>query len=219
MASCKLDRQRASDVQVSDNGGASYTSIGTITGNTTGTFNQDITAFISANTTVRFAKTNQNWNNNQYAYIDNFQISTTTLPPSPVMEINDVSVNENAGNVTFTVTQTSVNASGPFTVNYQTTNGTGTAGSDYTTTTGTLNFSGTSGQIRTVTVPILDDTLVENSETFTLQITSTTNPAVIITDIGTASIIDDDSITMINGTTSNECDKTFFDPCRSRGLW
>ncbi|TDT39629.1 CUB-like protein [Maribacter spongiicola] len=210
--SLNLSGTRALDVQVSSNGGASYTSIGTITGNTTGIFNQDITPYISANTTVRFAKTNANWNNNQYAFIDNFQISTTQPPPSPVMEINDVSVNEDAGNITFAVTHTGLNATGPFTVNYQTVNGLATAGSDYTASSGSLSFNGITGQTRSVTIPILDDGSIESTETFTLQLISTSNPSVVITDIGTASIIDDDSISMTNGTTSNECGKVFLDP-------
>ncbi|TDS11659.1 CUB-like protein [Maribacter caenipelagi] len=210
--SLNLSGTTALDVQVSSNGGASYTSVGTVTGNTTGTFNQDITPYISANTTVRFAKTNANWNNNQYAFIDNFQIATTQPPPSPVMQVNDVSVNEDVGNMTFTVTHTGLNASGPFTVNYQTLDGLATAGSDYTANSGSLSFNGNTGQSSLVTIPILDDGTIESTETFTLQLISTSNPSVVISDIGTASIIDDDSISMTNSTTSNECGKVFLDP-------
>ncbi|WP_082960184.1 beta strand repeat-containing protein [Maribacter hydrothermalis] len=210
--SVNLSGSRALDVQVSSNGGASYTSVGTITGNTTGTFNQDITSFISANTTVRFAKTNTNWNSNQYAYIDNFQITTTTIPPTPALEINDVIVNEDGGSVTFTVTHNNIAASGPYVVTYQTANGSADFGSDYTSDTNTLNFNGQTGRSRTVTISILDDTLLENSETFFLQLISSTDPAVDISDFGTATITDDDSISMTNGTTSNDCGLVFLDP-------
>ena len=54
---------------------------------------------------------------------------------------------------------------GAVTVNYATANGTATAGADYTATSGTLSFA--DGQAsRTISVPVLEDTLVEGSETF-----------------------------------------------------
>jgi len=210
--SISLGGTRALDVQVSNNGGASYTSVGTVTGNTTGTFNADISAFISANTTVRFIKTNQNWQNNDFAYIDNFQITANTAPPSPVIEITDEVVDEDGGTITFTLTHTGIAASGPYNLTYETFNGSATSGTDYTTSTGSLNFNGNVGETRTVTVPILDDAIIENTETFTLQIAAVSDPAVDITDTGAATIIDDDAIIMTNGTTTNECGKVFFDP-------
>lgn len=208
-----LGGSRQLAVQISNNGGGSYTTIGTISGNNnSGSFNQDITAYISANTTVRFLKSNSNWRNDDYAFIDNFQISTTTLAPRPIMEVDDITVDEDAGTLTFTVTHTGNDASGPFNVTYQTSNVTASAGSDYNSNSGTLNFNGNSGRTRTVTITITDDTLVENAETFTLNIISVSDPDVDITDVGIGTINDDDSITMTNGTTVNECGKVFLDP-------
>ncbi|WP_293222602.1 Calx-beta domain-containing protein, partial [Mycolicibacterium sp.] len=59
----------------------------------------------------------------------------------------------------------------PVTIGYATTNGTATAGTDYTATTGTLTFAPgvTSQQIN---VPILADTAVESSETFTVTLSN-----------------------------------------------
>jgi serralysin len=60
------------------------------------------------------------------------------------------------------------------TVQYSTANGTALAGSDYTTTTGTLTFTpGVTSQ--TISIPILNDSVNEANETFTLKLTSPTN--------------------------------------------
>jgi hypothetical protein len=60
------------------------------------------------------------------------------------------------------------------TVQYSTANGTALAGSDYTATTGTLTFTpGVTSQ--TISIPILNDSVNEANETFTLKLTSPTN--------------------------------------------
>jgi hypothetical protein len=59
-------------------------------------------------------------------------------------------------------------------VQYVTSNGTATSGSDYTSTTGTLTFNaGVTTQ--TVTIPILNDSVTEADETFTLTLSNPTN--------------------------------------------
>ncbi|WP_405395862.1 Calx-beta domain-containing protein [Maribacter sp. Asnod2-G09] len=200
-------------IQVSNNGGASYNTIGTITGNNnSGTFSQDISGYISATTTVRFVKAGNNWNNNDYAFIDNFQISATFPAPIPVIEVDDVTVDEDGGNATFTVRHTGTNATTPFTVNYQTVNGSAFDGSDYTSTSGILNFNGTTGDSETVTVPILNDGTIENPENFTLEFTLVSDPQVDITDTATGTIIDDDALIMTDGGSATTCSDTFFDP-------
>ena len=57
------------------------------------------------------------------------------------------------------------------TVDYQTQNGTATAGSDYTSTSGTLTFAPGEDK-KTVSVPILDDAVEDNGETFTLVLSN-----------------------------------------------
>ena len=81
--------------------------------------------------------------------------------------------NSNPQNVTYTVTL-SRSDTRVITVNYATVNGTATAGLDYTTTTGTLTFnSGVTSQ--SINIPILNDSINEANETFTLTLTSPTN--------------------------------------------
>ena len=173
-------------VQVSSDG-VNYTTLTTFGGTNSGIFSQDISGFISATTTVRFVSGNNNWDqNNDRAFIDDFLISVTT---GPIITIDDVSVNETDGNAIFTVTHTSGNAAGPFTVNYETVNGTATSPADYTFTTGTLNFTGTSGVTRTITVPIIDDGIPEFEENFTVIFTGTSNPSVNISAVGTGTIL------------------------------
>ncbi len=83
------------------------------------------------------------------------------------------SVNEDAGSATITVTLGA--ASGvTVTVDYATSDGTAVAGSDYTTATSTLTFSpGVTSQ--TFTVPITDDTEIEEDETVNLVLSNPAN--------------------------------------------
>ncbi|WP_433077943.1 choice-of-anchor P family protein [Dactylosporangium sp. CA-052675] len=119
----------------------------------------------------------------------------------PGLTVNDVSVNEGAGSATFTVAL-SAPATTPVTVHYATANGTATAGADYTAGSGELTF--TPGQTsRQVVVPILNDTVDEPAETYTVTLASASGAA--ITDgTGLGTIVDDDR----NGTFS----------CTSRAL-
>lgn len=80
------------------------------------------------------------------------------------------SVNENAGTATITVNR--VNGStGDVSVHYEAADGTASAGADYGATYGTLEFL--SGQTTgTFTVPIIDDTLGDGSESFTVALSN-----------------------------------------------
>ena len=86
--------------------------------------------------------------------------------------INDVSLTEgNAGttNADFTVTLSAPSGRN-VTVNYATANATATQPADYTTTSGTLTF--TPGQMtKTVSVPVVGDTIDEIDETFVVNLT------------------------------------------------
>ena len=79
-------------------------------------------------------------------------------------------------------------------VNYSTGNGTAIGGSDFTTTSGTLTIdaSGTAAD-KIITVPILDDSIKENAETFTLQLSPASGSVnVFITDDTAVGTISDD---------------------------
>ncbi|WP_405207916.1 beta strand repeat-containing protein [Aquimarina sp. LLG6339-5] len=109
---------------------------------------------------------------------------------STLVTVNNVTVNENAGTATFTATHSGGNVPGGFTVNYATLDDTAYADSDFVNTTGTLNFSGTSGESQTITVPIINNVFGENTETFFLNLSNSTSPLVgLINGIGT--ILDD----------------------------
>ena len=106
------------------------------------------------------------------------------------LSVNNVSVEEEAGILNFTVTYSGTSTSA-FTVNYATANVTAREPLDYTSVSGVLNFSGTSGQQLTVAVPIIDDPYGENTETFNLQLSNATNN-IDIAGFGTGTITDTD---------------------------
>ncbi|MBO0331937.1 immunoglobulin domain-containing protein [[Muricauda] lutisoli] len=67
-------------IQISSDG-SSFTTLDTFSGTQSGTFDQDITAYISSNTTIRFRKGGNDWSgNDDRTYIDNIIISTTSVP-------------------------------------------------------------------------------------------------------------------------------------------
>jgi len=80
------------------------------------------------------------------------------------------SVAENGGNASITVERAG-NLSKPATVNYATSNGTAIAPSDYTATSGTLSFA--AGEItKTISIPIINDALIESSETLNIALSN-----------------------------------------------
>ena len=91
-------------------------------------------------------------------------------------------------NVTYTVTLSNA-SSQAITVNYTSANGTATAGSDYTSTSGTLTFNaGITSQV--INIPILNDSINEANETFTLTLSSPTNANLGATTTVTTTITD-----------------------------
>ncbi|SDW52437.1 choice-of-anchor Q domain-containing protein [Thiocapsa roseopersicina] len=91
-----------------------------------------------------------------------------TPPPTPVLSVGDITVEEGAGNAVFTATLSPA-PSAPVTVSYATADGSAQAGLDYRATSGTLSFAAGQTQ-QTITVPILEDSLVEGTESFTLAL-------------------------------------------------
>ncbi len=104
------------------------------------------------------------------------------IPGPAKLSISDATVEEGPNaTLEFTVTM-SRSRFGRTTVDYATSDGTALAGSDYTETNGTLtfNFNETS---KTISVPVLDDSHDEGSETLTLALSNhSPNDVVIITD-------------------------------------
>ena len=139
---------------------------------------------------------------------DNLGIGTITDNDAASVAINDVTVTESAGNAIFTVTLTG-NIQDALTVNYATSNGTALAGSDYTATSGTLTFpaSSVTGATQTITVPILNNTIAEPTETFNVNLSNilSTGLATISDNLGIGTITDNDAASIaINDVTVTE---------------
>ena len=108
--------------------------------------------------------------------------------PLPTLSIADDEVEE-GGTAEFQVTLSAGSAE-TVTVGYATADGTAVAGDDYTDTSGTLRFA-PGETAKTIRVPTLEDDAVEETETFTVTLSS---PAGATIDDGTATgtITDDD---------------------------
>ncbi len=108
--------------------------------------------------------------------------------------INDVSIGEgNSGTKIALFTVTLNNAvSGGASVSYATADGTATAGSDYVAASGVLNFTGTAGETRTVSVTINGDTTFEPDESFFLNLSAPTNAVTLLDGQAIGTITNDD---------------------------
>lgn len=120
--------------------------------------------------------------------------NTSTYPVAARMSISDVRVNEGNSGTTpavFSVTLQPPNAVLTATVHYQVTGLTATAGADFIASEGTLTFR--AGEtLKTITVPIIGDTLNEGNEIFVVQLTDPVN-AVLDQDLAIGTIVDDDN--------------------------
>jgi hypothetical protein len=125
---------------------------------------------------------------------------------------NYVVAESNAG---FTVTviftalpEPSGRSPGTTTVDFSTHDGTATAGADYTAVSGTLTFTNSGRQ--TFTIPILNDSLVENDETILLTLSNATGGTSIGTGGNTTlTILDDDSARAAATTTTVSSDQPY----------
>ena len=86
------------------------------------------------------------------------------------LSVANAEAHEADGEMTFTV-RLEPHGLGIVTVNYATSDGSARAGEDYTETGGTLRFNSLETE-RTVTVPITDDTVPDDGETFTLTLSN-----------------------------------------------
>ncbi|WP_298506399.1 Calx-beta domain-containing protein [uncultured Maribacter sp.] len=113
------------------------------------------------------------------------------------LAINDLTVDEDAGTAIFTVTHTGF-VSGGFTVNHATNNNTAVAPGDFTAiATAPISFNGTHGETQTITVTIIDDSLLESNENYNIELTAATNTPSINDDSGLGIINDNDNATLV----------------------
>lgn len=151
--------------------GGSATGVGTIVDNGTGSL------FSSSNAT---GAPEAAGTNGLPATLDN---------DKPGFSVNDVTVNEADGTITFTVTLTGTSVAN-VTVDYATADGTATlADADYTATNGTLTFA-PGETTKTVNVPIADNATYEGAETLTLNLSNPTGGAMIADAVGVGTIND-----------------------------
>jgi hypothetical protein len=108
-----------------------------------------------------------------------------------------VSVAENAGSATLTITRSS--GAGSATVRVQSAPGTAVSPGDFTAVDVTVTF-GDGETSKTVTVPIIDDFFAEQSETFTVTLSSPTNATLGSPATSTVTITDDSDVCSATGT-------------------
>jgi hypothetical protein len=117
-------------------------------------------------------------------------IADNDLQPTINLSANQTIVegNTNPQNVSYTVTLSNASTQA-ITVQYVTANGTAIGGSDYTSTTGTLTFNpGIITQV--INIPILNDSINEANETFTLNLASPINASLGTAKTATTTITD-----------------------------
>ena len=124
---------------------------------------------------------------------------------APGLSIDNARAQEDAGHLRFPVTLASLSGK-TVTVGYSSTDGTATGGSDYTAVNGTLTFA--AGTLaRTIAVPVTDDSLDEEDETFTMTLQSPSNATLL--DAGATGTIADDDDTpglSVDDATAGEAD-------------
>ncbi len=118
----------------------------------------------------------------------------------PVLEpgtvsIADVTVDESDGTATLTVTRTGADDSLSASVDYRTVDGSALAGPDYTSTTGTLTWEPGDSTAKTITVTVIDDAVVEGTETFLVALFDPVTTAIATTS-ATVTITDGDVATV-----------------------
>ena len=133
-----------------------------------------------------------------YGLVDALAAYQSLSVPAPLpgeLQFNAAtySADENAGNLLVTVSRGG-GSDGAVSVSYQTTDGTAVAGQDYQAASGTLDFA--DGEVsRTISISILDDTVYEVDEAFTLSLSNPTGGAVLGTQTNASvTLLDDDPL-------------------------
>ncbi len=108
---------------------------------------------------------------------------------APDITINDVSVNEAAGTMTFTVSLSTASGK-PISVDYATRDGSAVAGQDYVAGSGTVSFA--AGETtKTITININEDAIFEGSESVFIDLSNAVN-AQVTDPIGQGTIVDNE---------------------------
>ena len=109
------------------------------------------------------------------------------------LQSTNVLVDESGGNAVLVVNRI-FNSTGACSVSYSTTGGTAIPGTDFHGTSGTLSWANGDTSPRSIFIPIRPDSINENTESFTLTLTSATNAVISPqNNISTISILDEGS--------------------------
>ncbi|MDI1298135.1 retention module-containing protein [Methylotenera sp.] len=195
-----LGTDTSNPIQVSFDGGLTFT---TVSGATV-TVPAGVTSFVTRIPTV-----NDNISEPNETILLNASTPQNATPvqgtgtiadnDTPNFVINDVTRNEGAGTITFTVSLTTP-SSGATTVDYAAANGTATVGvgtsvdinAGTSPLNGTLSFA--AGETtKTITLNIVNDTVFEGSESFVINLTNATGGPGIADAQGVGTIVDDGS--------------------------
>lgn len=118
-------------------------------------------------------------------------IGTITNDDTPVFAVNDAPVANEGASAQFTVSLSRPAASS-VSVDFAALEGTASEPEDFAATSGTLTFSPGAPLSQSVPVPLANDTLDENDETFTLVLTNQSAGTTIADASGTGTIVDTD---------------------------
>jgi Calx-beta domain len=132
-------------------------------------------------------------------------VNDDALPSLTIDDVSRTEGNSGSANLKFTVSLAPASGS-TVTVSYATADVTATAPADYTSRTGTLTFN--AGQTsKTISVPVVGDTLDEDDETFVVNLSAPTN-ATVADAQGIGTIVDNDATPSvgINNATVTEGD-------------
>ena len=118
-------------------------------------------------------------------------------PPRGSVQFKSVSyrLTETGGSVRIEVSRTG-GSYGAASINYATANGTASAGSDYTSVVGTINWLNGETADQFFDVPILDDSVVEGPETFTVSLNGAVGASLGSPDVTTVTIADNDGVNL-----------------------
>ncbi|MEP3569789.1 MAG: Calx-beta domain-containing protein [Flavobacteriaceae bacterium] len=107
------------------------------------------------------------------------------------ISVSGFTVNEDAGTADF-VLELNANVQGGFSIDYAIADGTAIAGDDYTASAnGTVNFTGNANEQHSITVTILDDSLIENSEDLAIALSNLSTNLIDILDANAVGTIND----------------------------
>ena len=126
----------------------------------------------------------------------------------PVVRIWDADVYESGGSQTLEfLVSVSREVDSPISIDFTTADDSAVAGSDYTAVSGVVTFAAGTLTVQYVSVPILDDALIEGDERLTVTLSNPSSNARLAVDTAHGYIIDDDLIGMaeLNDTGNTQC--------------